>query len=222
MAANGLPEKPKSQNVFGQARKPTKMFRAGLYARVSTNDQQTLPMQIRALREYAARRGWTIALQVSEVGSGAVERQAARETAGSGAPPRNRCGAGVAAGSLGTVSDGSTGNPAGTGASRRRFRLADGGAGSDHARRSRNGRAAGHLCGVRTGDSARTHARWPGPCPAERQTPGPADQLRGGTLPRSANCIVPASAKAEIARRLQIGRTSVRRILDQPAARVGI
>jgi DNA invertase Pin-like site-specific DNA recombinase len=41
------------------------MFRAGLYARVSTSDQQTLAMQNRALREYAARRGWTIVLQVS-------------------------------------------------------------------------------------------------------------------------------------------------------------
>ena len=51
------------------------MFRAGLYARVSTNDQQTIPLQIRALREYAVRRGWTIALQVKEVGSGASERQ---------------------------------------------------------------------------------------------------------------------------------------------------
>src|SRR5437763_6919070 len=65
----------KSPRVFGQTRKPTKMFRAGLYARVSTNDQQTIPLQIRALREYAARRGWTIALQVKEVGSGASERQ---------------------------------------------------------------------------------------------------------------------------------------------------
>ena len=36
------------------------MFRAGLYARVSTNDQQTLPMQSRAMREYVTRRGWTI------------------------------------------------------------------------------------------------------------------------------------------------------------------
>ncbi len=52
------------------------MFRAGLYARVSTNDQQTLPMQSRAMREYAARRGWTIAIQVREVGSGAVQQQA--------------------------------------------------------------------------------------------------------------------------------------------------
>jgi DNA invertase Pin-like site-specific DNA recombinase len=52
------------------------MFRVGLYARVSTNDQQTLPMQSRAMREYAARRGWSIAMQVREVGSGAVKREA--------------------------------------------------------------------------------------------------------------------------------------------------
>src|ERR1700758_1965306 len=68
----------KSDNVFGQARKSAKMLRAGLYARVSTNDQQTLAMQNRAMREYAARRGWTIALQVREVNSGAVRREAAR------------------------------------------------------------------------------------------------------------------------------------------------
>jgi putative DNA-invertase from lambdoid prophage Rac len=52
------------------------MFRAGLYARVSTNDQQALPMQNRALREYAARRGWVVAMQVREIGSGAEKRQA--------------------------------------------------------------------------------------------------------------------------------------------------
>ena len=52
------------------------MFRAGLYARVSTDDQQTLPMQLRALREYVDRRGWTVAMQVREVGSGAAKRQA--------------------------------------------------------------------------------------------------------------------------------------------------
>jgi DNA invertase Pin-like site-specific DNA recombinase len=46
----------------------------GLYARVSTQDQQTIPLQIRALREYAARRGWTITLQVKEIGSGASQR----------------------------------------------------------------------------------------------------------------------------------------------------
>lgn len=51
------------------------MLRAGLYARVSTNDQQTLAMQNRAMREHAARRGWTIVLQVREVNSGAAKRE---------------------------------------------------------------------------------------------------------------------------------------------------
>src|SRR6202162_721293 len=75
MAAKQASENAKSSRVFGQARKPAKMFRVGLYARVSTNDQQTIPLQIRALREYAARRGWAISLQVKEVGSGASQRQ---------------------------------------------------------------------------------------------------------------------------------------------------
>jgi len=52
------------------------MLRVGLYARVSPNDQQTQAMQNRAMREYAVRRGWTIALQVREVNSGAVRREA--------------------------------------------------------------------------------------------------------------------------------------------------
>src|SRR6266540_699812 len=72
-------EKAKSRRVFGQARKPAKMFRVGLYARVSTNDQQTIPLQSRALREYAVRRGWTITLQVKEVGSGASAERQVRE-----------------------------------------------------------------------------------------------------------------------------------------------
>jgi len=65
----------KSGRVFGQGQKAAKMVRAGLYARVSTLDQQTLPMQNRAMREYAARRGWIIAMQLKEVGSGASQRQ---------------------------------------------------------------------------------------------------------------------------------------------------
>jgi DNA invertase Pin-like site-specific DNA recombinase len=65
----------KSGKVFGQGQKNAKMLRAALYARVSTQDQQTLPMQNRAMREYAARRGWAIAMQVKEVGSGALQRQ---------------------------------------------------------------------------------------------------------------------------------------------------
>src|ERR1022692_1433258 len=75
MAGKRTSDEAKSRRVFGQARKQPKMFRAGLYARVSTNDQQTIPLQIRALREYATRRGRTIALQVKEVGSGASQRQ---------------------------------------------------------------------------------------------------------------------------------------------------
>jgi putative DNA-invertase from lambdoid prophage Rac len=75
MPAKQASEKAKSGNVFGQARKPAKMFRAGIYARVSTNDQQTIPLQIRALRQYVGRRSGTIALQVKEVGSGASQRQ---------------------------------------------------------------------------------------------------------------------------------------------------
>jgi DNA invertase Pin-like site-specific DNA recombinase len=63
------------KRVFGQRQETVKMFRAGLYARVSTHDQQTLPMQMRAMREYAAKRGWTIAVQIKEVGSGAAERE---------------------------------------------------------------------------------------------------------------------------------------------------
>lgn len=55
------------------------MFRAGLYARVSTHDQKTLSLQTRAMREYAEKRGWTIAVQIKEVGSGAAERDLREE-----------------------------------------------------------------------------------------------------------------------------------------------
>jgi putative DNA-invertase from lambdoid prophage Rac len=75
VAAKRASAKAKSHRVFGHARKPAKMIRVGIYARVSTVDQQTIPLQIRALREYAVRRGWTIATQVKEVGSGASQRQ---------------------------------------------------------------------------------------------------------------------------------------------------
>ena len=67
MAAKRAFPKAKSDNVFGQARKPAKMFRAGLYSLRFHNDQQTPSMQSRAMREYAARRGWTIAVNAREV-----------------------------------------------------------------------------------------------------------------------------------------------------------
>ncbi len=44
MPAERTIPKSKSKRVFGQSRKPVKMLRAGLYARVSTLDQQTLPL----------------------------------------------------------------------------------------------------------------------------------------------------------------------------------
>src|SRR5437879_6295533 len=63
-----FPKSPANQ-VFGHP------LRVGLYARVSTHDQQTLPLQIRAMREYAFKRGWTIVAQIKEVGSGASQRE---------------------------------------------------------------------------------------------------------------------------------------------------
>src|SRR3954469_23951271 len=59
------------RGVFRQGRPGP---RVGLYARVSTHDQQTLPLQLSAMREHAERRGWTIALQVEDVGSGVRDR----------------------------------------------------------------------------------------------------------------------------------------------------
>jgi putative DNA-invertase from lambdoid prophage Rac len=58
-----------SRKVFGHP------IRVGLYARVSTHDQQTLPLQIHAMRDFAAKRNWTIAVQIKEVGSGASQRE---------------------------------------------------------------------------------------------------------------------------------------------------
>jgi putative DNA-invertase from lambdoid prophage Rac len=60
--------------VFGQSVDGS--LRVGLYARVSTHDQQTLPLQLSAMREYADRRGWTVTIQIEEVGSGAKHRPA--------------------------------------------------------------------------------------------------------------------------------------------------
>jgi len=49
-------------------------MKVGIYARVSTEDQNTLPMQIQAMQNYAASRNWTIVQQIEDVGSGAKER----------------------------------------------------------------------------------------------------------------------------------------------------
>src|SRR3954453_22411987 len=67
--------KPKSNDVFGQRRKPAKMFGGGLYARVSTDDSRRCQCRVLPCREYAARRGWTIAVNVREVGTGPAKRE---------------------------------------------------------------------------------------------------------------------------------------------------
>ena len=66
-------QQAQSHKVFGHP------LRVGLYARVSTHDQQTLTLQIRTMREYAAKRNWTIVAQTKEVGSGSSQREQ-RET----------------------------------------------------------------------------------------------------------------------------------------------
>ncbi len=49
-------------------------MQVALYARVSTHDQQTLPMQLKAMRVYANKRGWRISREVQEIGSGSKTR----------------------------------------------------------------------------------------------------------------------------------------------------
>ncbi len=48
--------------------------KVGLYARVSTHDQHTLPLQLKDLRRYAKQRGWRVVMQIQDVGSGVKER----------------------------------------------------------------------------------------------------------------------------------------------------
>src|SRR5258708_21428430 len=74
-----MPEPVKKQGVPNAARR--RVFRqgeagsrVGLYARVSTHDQQTLPLQLSAMREHAERRGWAVVLDVEDVGSGVRDR----------------------------------------------------------------------------------------------------------------------------------------------------
>ena len=49
-------------------------MRAALYARVSTHDQQTLAMQVDSMSVYIQNRNWVAAKQIKDVGSGANER----------------------------------------------------------------------------------------------------------------------------------------------------
>ena len=50
-------------------------MKAALYSRVSTHDQQTLPLQVRAMREYVEKRGWQVVLCLEDVASGLKDRK---------------------------------------------------------------------------------------------------------------------------------------------------
>ena len=49
-------------------------MRAVIYARVSTHDQNTLPMQVKKCREYAKARNWTVIYIMKDIASGAKQR----------------------------------------------------------------------------------------------------------------------------------------------------
>lgn len=49
-------------------------IKVGLYARVSTIDQQSLSLQLQAMRSYVENRKWSIALEIKDIGSGANQR----------------------------------------------------------------------------------------------------------------------------------------------------
>src|SRR5256885_16539475 len=96
-----------SNGVFGHPSGRTQsVLRVGLYARVSTHDQQTIPLQTRAMREYATRRGWRITLQVKEIGSGASQREWREEMQGAAPRPGSAVVAVGAPGRSGRVGDG--------------------------------------------------------------------------------------------------------------------
>jgi putative DNA-invertase from lambdoid prophage Rac len=49
-------------------------MRAAFYARVSTHDQQTLGMQVEAMAAYIKNRGWVASRRIEDIGSGSRER----------------------------------------------------------------------------------------------------------------------------------------------------
>jgi putative DNA-invertase from lambdoid prophage Rac len=212
MAAKRASETAKSKRVFGRRQAPTKMFRVGLYAWVSTHHKQTLSLQMRAMREYADRRGWTIAAQIKEVGSGAAIRELRESLLAAARAPRDRCGARLAAGPMGPVARRSGRHGVGTGGTGCQFRIAHRSARSDKP----TGRAMAGFLSV--------FADFEHEILRERIRAGIAEaRLRGKHFGHPLTAAKKGGqirklyragiSKAGIARRLEIGRTSVRRIL---------
>ena len=50
-------------------------MKAALYARVSTHDQQTLPIQVSAMREYVQKRNWQVEMCIEDIASGVKDRE---------------------------------------------------------------------------------------------------------------------------------------------------
>ncbi len=50
-------------------------MKAALYARVSTHDQQTLQLQIKTMQEYIQKRGWETVLCIEDTASGVSDRK---------------------------------------------------------------------------------------------------------------------------------------------------
>lgn len=48
--------------------------KVAIYARVSTNDQQTISLQLDSMKSYLKERGWLLVKEVAEIQSGAVLR----------------------------------------------------------------------------------------------------------------------------------------------------
>ena len=196
---------------FWPVTQPVKMLRAGLYARVSTLDQQTLPLQIRDLREYAAKRGWTVVEECKEVGSGAAAR-ASSVVDGLGAAEGDRCRSGLAIGSVRPAGRRPGGNVAGTDGARCRFCFRDGGVGPDYASGPCNGGTTFGFRRVRAGHHAGTSASGFGACALARDARWAAADGRG----RSGLSQRPISRRNQQigdCAEVEISRTSVRRLL---------
>ena len=118
---------PDHKGVFGQG---AKALRAGLYARVSTHDQKTLPLQLAVVRDYAKKRSWPSPSRFKTWGLGPRhDRSGRRSSRRPAAGDRSR--PGLAAGSLGAVAGGPDEHDPGTERTRRGIRIPVGSARPD-------------------------------------------------------------------------------------------
>ncbi len=138
----------------------------------------------------------------------------AAEADGSGSSPRDRHRAGLASRPLGTITAGSGLYAGRAESSRRWFRVVDRGAGSDYAHWSSHGRSAVRIRRLRARNPAGTCPRRHRACTTEWQATGRRPATAAAKTTEIRKLYRAGISKAEIARRLQIGRTSVRRILD--------